>query len=173
MRGEESAFSVDTSRFAMDRILGGEILRRKAVTIYWHYPVRLERILMKDVAKEIGIYCIYRKFGRNTTLLYIGKTSFSFESRLISHEQSWLSDLRGDIFVRCGVMQSPLQYDDHLLEDIESALIYAIQPAYNEKKRNCYTYRTEYYVLLHNTGFRGALPRTIDASEQRETTEVL
>lgn len=102
------------------------------------------------------------------SLLYIGKTSYSFKSRISAHEKQWLYELRGQVYIRFGKIQSPTQINDALLEDVESALIYGVQPPYNEKKRNCYTNRTDYYVYIHNKGFRGDLPQIINALEQEK-----
>lgn len=109
-------------------------MRKKTVIIHWSYPIKLENVFSKEAISHIGIYCIYRRFGNNTTLLYIGKTSYSFKSRLFCREQTWLKYLRGQIFVRFGEIISPTAIDDTLIEDIESALIYCKDPIYNDKK---------------------------------------
>ena len=90
------------------------------------------------------------------------------KSRIYSHKNQWLYELRGQIYIRLGTILSPARIDDTLLEDVESALILSVQPPYNEKKRGGCTYRTDYYVNIHNKGFRGQLPKIIDAREQAE-----
>ncbi|MEA5135572.1 MAG: hypothetical protein VB035_05475 [Candidatus Fimivivens sp.] len=143
-------------------------MRKRTVTIHWSYPTMLENIYEHNIIENIGIYCIYRKFGNKMSLLYIGKTSYSFKSRIYAHEKQWLYELRGQFYIRFGKIQSPIQVNDALLEDVESALIYGVQPPYNEKKRNYYTNRTDYYVNIYNKGFRGDLPQIINAREQEK-----
>lgn len=143
-------------------------MRKRTVVIQWRYPTLLENIREHNVIQNIGIYCIYRKFGNKMSLLYIGKTSYSFQSRISAHEKQWLYELRGQVYIRFGTIQSPTLINDDLLEDVESALIYGVQPPYNEKKRNNYTYKTDYYVYINNKGFRGDLPQIIDAREHEE-----
>lgn len=48
------------------------------VTLDWSYPKLIDNIFTDDRIYEKGIYCIYRIFGKNKALLYIGKTSDCF-----------------------------------------------------------------------------------------------
>ena len=60
------------------------------ITITWHGPYKLQNIEWYDIVNEIGIYAIYRVFGNNETLLYIGKTERSFLNRINEHTKEWL-----------------------------------------------------------------------------------
>ena len=43
------------------------------IIIKWYGPYKINNIIKYDISNEFGIYAIYRKFGDNMTLLYIGK----------------------------------------------------------------------------------------------------
>lgn len=94
------------------------------VTLEWSYPKLIDNILEDDRIYEKGIYCIYRRFGKNKTLLYIGKTADCFYNRITSHYENWINNYRGKKYVRLGIIISPKNYEDDLIEDIEGALIY-------------------------------------------------
>ena len=133
-------------------------MRIKTVKIYWTYPVLYENIFSSIKVSEKGIYYLSRNFGDKETLLYIGKTSNSFYNRLNSHKY-WLNLYRGKLFVRLGIIISPKTYDDSLITDVESALIYEMQPFENTDKTNGYYYLNECKIV--NTGYRGLLPPVI------------
>ena len=67
----------------------------RRVTIEWSYPMDIDNILLDERMQDIGIYYITRKFGNNVSNLYIGKTIYSFGSRLESHMWFWTDDYRG------------------------------------------------------------------------------
>jgi len=137
-------------------------MRIKTVKIYWTYPVLYENIFSSIKVSEKGIYYLSRNFGDKETLLYIGKTSNSFYNRLNSHKY-WLNLYRGKLFVRLGIIISPKTYDDSLITDVESALIYEMQPFENTDKTNGYYYLNECKIV--NTGYRGLLPPVISMWE--------
>jgi len=137
-------------------------MRIKTVKINWSYPVLYENIFSSIRVNEKGIYYLSRKFGDKETLLYIGKTSNSFYNRLNSHKY-WLNLYRGKLFVRLGIIISPKTYDDSLITDVESALIYEMQPFENTDKTNGYYYLNECKIV--NTGYRGLLPPVISMRE--------
>ena len=62
----------------------------KEITIKWSYPLEFDKVLDSDRSNEIGLYYISRVFGSKETLLYIGKTTNSFKSRLSVHKQNLL-----------------------------------------------------------------------------------
>jgi len=137
-------------------------MRIKTVKINWSYPVLYENIFSSIRVNEKGIYYLSRKFGDKETLLYIGKTSNSFYNRLNSHKY-WLNLYRGKLFVRLGIIISPKTYDDSLITDVESALIYEMQPFENTDKTNGYYYLNECKIV--NIGYRGLLPPVISMRE--------
>ena len=137
-------------------------MRIKTVKIYWTYPVLYENIFSSIKVSEKGIYYLSRNFGDKETLLYIGKTSNSFYNRLNSHKY-WLNLYRGKLFDRLGIIISPKTYDDSLITDVESALIFEMQPFENTDKTNGYYYLNECKIV--NTGYRGLLPPVISMRE--------
>lgn len=134
------------------------------ITLEWSYPKRLENIFDDERVYDKGIYCIYRRFGGNDTLIYIGKTKDSFFNRLSCHCENWINKYRGEKFVRLGVIVSPQVYDDQIIEDVESALIYEMQPLHNTDK--CKTYHYTYECKVKNTRYRGHLPEEVSMREQ-------
>ena len=54
----------------------------RRVTIEWSYPMDIDNILLDERMQDIGIYYITRKFGKNVSNLYIGKTIYSFGSSM-------------------------------------------------------------------------------------------
>lgn len=140
-------------------------MRKKSVTIEWSYPIVYSHAYEKDKCTENGIYYISRVFGGHETLIYIGKTVDCFSNRLKSHEESWLNTVRGEKYIRFGSIITPKTYDNDLIEDIESAIIYEMQPQNNYMKTCSYTYRSGYFVNINNTGYRGVLPQIIDGKD--------
>jgi hypothetical protein len=141
-----------------------KIVRIKSIEINWSYPVIYENVFSSNKISEKGIYYISRKFGNKETLLYIGKTSNSFYCRLTNHE-SWVSQYRGKIYVRLGTIVSPKIYDDSLVTDIESALIFEMKPFENTCKVKSYSCETECKII--NTGYKGALPSVVSMQEHK------
>jgi hypothetical protein len=149
-------------------------MRRRTVTINWSYPVSLCDDLEHRLIDDNGIYCIYRKFGSNNKLIYIGKTYDSFRHRLKSHKKIWLSNKRGKMSVRFGIVEKPntdrLDFEQYkkLLEDIESALIFRYKPEENLRKGDSYKYQSGYFLFIQNKGYRGDLDSTVDAKKQAD-----
>jgi hypothetical protein len=100
----------------------------RRITIDWSYPMELDHILSDDRMQDIGIYYITRRFGEKVSDLYIGKTIYSFQSRLESHRWYWTDDYRGKKEVRLGTIVKPKSISDEdlyqLIADAESTLIY-------------------------------------------------
>lgn len=103
-------------------------------------------------------------FGNVETLLYIGRTDVNFLSRIKSHQNNWINEYRGQIYVRLGGIVFPKIYDDEMLDNAESSLIYETKPPHNIYKKNSYTYNKEYEI--YNLGYRGILNPIISMYEQ-------
>lgn len=140
-------------------------MRKKSVTIEWSFPIVYSHAYEKEKCSEHGIYYISRVFGGHETLIYIGKTVDCFFNRLKSHDDTWLKTVRGQKYIRFGSILTPKTYDNNLLEDIESAIIYEMQPHNNYMKTCGYTYRSFYFVNISNVGYRGVLPQMIDGKK--------
>ncbi len=136
------------------------MMQAKKVIIEWSYPRTYDNIFYLPQINEVGLYCLSVKSNKGKEeLIYIGKTNHSFYNRLGSH-QEWFSLYRGKRLVRLGVIKQPKKYDNELITDIESALIYEIKPFENTDKINGYSC---YNVCeIENSGYRGLLPRIID-----------
>ena len=144
-------------------------MRKRTIHIKWTFPVLLDNFDKAKYKDYNGIYAISRIWGEKTgepqdeKLLYIGKTIRSFEQRIREHTQYKLCGIRGNIYVRFGIIQT--QFTTELLDDIESALIYELQSPLNVDKTVEYHYKSDYFVRIINDGYRGVglIEKEIDA----------
>lgn len=143
-------------------------MKNKDIILTWTHKSPLYEYENNPYIKERGLYVISRIWGENNgtprkeRILYIGKSSRSFKQRLDDHTSWWTKKLRGNMYVRFAC----LQVDDDTLEDLESALIYECQPQENTAKMSSYSLKTGCLYRIENRGFRGMIPRIVDASEQ-------
>jgi len=131
-------------------------MRDKIIRIYWHDPIPFEAALKSDLAKGQGLYYITRIFGEKETSLYLGIARYhnTIKHRLEAHRDNWLSEKRGEIFVRVGEIIYPRNVNgDEMAEIInhaESAILY--DPSHkrlfpeNVGKRSSYTYTDLYRI---------------------------
>lgn len=142
-------------------------MKKRNIVLTWTKRSLLSEYRTHPKIHECGLYVITRVWGENSgnlrqeKILYIGKSSSSFQQRLDDHTNYWTNELRGNLYVRFAC----LNVEDDILEDIESALIYECQPQENTAKMRTYSFRTNYLYKIENCGFRGVLPKVVDASE--------
>lgn len=92
--------------------------------------------------------------------MYIGLTyQKNFKSRLKKHLKNWLSDYRGEKYIRFGEFIKPKYITNDLIEDAESCLIFEMEPLHNKCKKVSYKFSHEYKIV--NNGYRGVLPKEI------------
>jgi len=142
----------------------------RVVHVYWTFPKTFESAMCCDEANGLGVYQIYRQFGSCRTLLYIGLVKSDrrdFYIRMNEHRKDWLSTKRGVIYIRFGYIRgfrgTPMTTT--LIEEVEGALIFAMQPPENSRKKFSYTRRED--LIVKNFGYRGDVPRAIDTTEHR------
>lgn len=147
--------------FATASVGEGYIMMRK-ITIDWSYPKDFNNMLCDERMSDIGLYYITRNFGGKISDLYIGKTMYSFGSRLASHSWRWVDDYRGSKQVRLGTIVSPKKLSaeamNELISDAEATLIYLMRDKLLHNRqgtRSCSLYNR---LLITNTGYRGGLP---------------
>jgi len=146
----------------------------KEITIKWSYPKKFDMVLNSEMADHIGIYYISRKFGDKETLLYIGKTIASFESRLSDHKKKWLDNYRGTKYVRLGEIIEPKDmsvYDEAgYINDAEKTIIFFLEQVLKKEIPENVTSTKSTYVIqdliINNVGYRGELPKQIVISEE-------
>lgn len=150
-------------------------MRKKTINISWSRAIGLDNLeneYNSYKAENGGIYIITRKWGelcgnpRAEKILYIGKTHRNFLKRIEEHKVKWLSEVRGSIYIRLGIIDQNISND--LLEDIESAIIMECQPQENLQKKKSYTYRSNYLVCIQSMGMGDLIPKTINAKEQQK-----
>jgi len=139
--------------------------RQRKTEITWSYPRTLESALNSEICLSgWGIYYISRKFGDKETLLYVGLTfDQTFIKRIAQHRKNWLHLYRGAIYIRFGEFTKPQSISKDLVEDVESCLIYELDPKHNICKKSYYSYSNEY--IITNNGFRGVIPKQISTRE--------
>jgi hypothetical protein len=135
--------------------------RTRKAEIKWSYPIKVDSALKNERCIESwGIYYISRKFGSSETLLYIGLTFHqNFIHRIIQHHNVWMNDYRGEKYIRFGEFDEPKIITKEIIENVESCLIYELQPVQNVSKKSSYSCYNEYTVI--SSGFRGIIPREI------------
>ena len=118
---------------------------------------------------DIGIYYISRKFGENQSILYIGKTTYNFGSRLESHKEYWIDTYRGEKYVRLGRIVHPKNISEEelktLINDAERTLIFYLSnmDEYKLIANIVSTKSTNFDNILKitNIGYRGQLPKEL------------
>ncbi len=149
----------------------------KSVTIKWSYPIRLDKIMQKECMNDIGLYYISRVFGNRESILYIGKTTYSFGSRLESHCKDWIDSYRGEKYVRLGRIVEPSNLSPdrlkQLINDSEKTIIFYMN---NEDKHdlvaNIVSTQSTYPIenlIIKNIGYRGQLPKELLIPEEYNT----
>ena len=135
--------------------------RTKTIEIIWSYPLKVDSALTKERCIDSwGIYYISRKFGGNETLLYIGLTFHqNFINRIIQHHKKWMSDYRGEKYIRFGEFPIGKAITKDMIEDLESCIIFEMQPLHNIHKKSSYSFTNEYKII--NRGNRGFIPKEI------------
>lgn len=133
------------------------------VILKWYGPYDLQRIESKDVVYEHGVYSIYRVYNNNEKLLYIGKTSRNFLTRLKEHV--WLHNVRGQIRVRLGIIQleDGQRFSSKRLGDVESLLITWHSPPENTTNANYYYGRKKLTIV--NIGRRGQIEPKVSTDD--------
>jgi hypothetical protein len=135
------------------------------VIIKWNGPYKFENFHQYEVAYSNGIYAITRVWSNNETLLYLGKTIREFTIRLTEHQKEWLNGVRGQIKVRCGVLEfeQGRNYSKSKLSDVEALLINWHKPLYNTMSMNYYYGRDDLAII--NKGRRGLLVAKVSTDD--------
>ena len=142
----------------------------RKITIEWSYPMEIESILYDKRMSDIGIYYITRRFGNHISDLYIGKTVYSYGSRLESHYWYWLDKYRGKKYVRLGTIVKPknISEDDlkQLIGDAEATLIYCLGDQLLQNKMCTISCNPSQRLMITNIGRRGNIPEQVFISDE-------
>ena len=132
--------------------------------------MEIESILYDKRMSDIGIYYITRRFGNHVSDLYIGKTVYSFGSRLESHYWYWLDKYRGKKYVRLGTIVKPknISEDDlkQLIGDAEATLIYCLGDQLLQNKMCTISCNPSQRLMITNIGRRGNIPGQVFISDE-------
>ena len=134
----------------------------REVVIHWSYPMEIGHILSDARMSDIGLYYITRNWGGKNSDLYIGKTTYSYKSRLESHWWYWLGEYRGKKYVRLGTIASPKRLPEdqlkQLINDVEATLIFCCREQLIHNKMCTQSCNPSQRLRILNTGWRGNLP---------------
>ena len=137
----------------------------RKIEINWSYPMEIDNILNDERMSDIGLYYITRNFGGNISDLYIGKTTYSYKSRLESHWWYWLDNYRGKKYVRLGTIIKPKNISDEnlkqLINDAEATLIFCCRNQLIHNTMCMNTCNPTQRLHIFNTGRKGNLPPEI------------
>ena len=137
----------------------------RKVEINWSYPMEIESILNDSRRADIGLYYITRNFGGKISDLYIGKTVYSYKSRLESHWWYWLDNYRGKKYVRLGTIVRPKYVSSEhlrqLISDAEATLIFCCHEQLKQNKMCTKSCNPSQRLHIFNTGRRGNLPAEV------------
>ncbi|MDE5825764.1 MAG: hypothetical protein K2G55_14135 [Lachnospiraceae bacterium] len=137
----------------------------RKVVIDWSYPMEIDNILMDMRMSDIGLYYITRNFGGKISDLYIGKTTYSYQSRLESHRWNWLDRYRGKKYVRLGTIVKPTYISEEnlkqLINDSETTLIYCCESQLIHNTMCRKTCNPSQRLHIFNTGRKGNLPSEV------------
>ena len=137
----------------------------RKIEINWSYPMEIDNILNDERMSDIGLYYITRNFGGNISDLYIGKTIYSYKSRLESHWWYWLDNYRGKKYVRLGTIIKPEHISDEnlkqLINDAEATLIFCCKNQLIHNTMCMNTCSPTQRLHIFNTGRKGNLPSEI------------
>jgi len=132
--------------------------------------MEIENILYDERMADIGIYYITRRFGNHVSDLYIGKTVYSFGSRLESHYWYWLDKYRGKKYVRLGTIVKPknISEDDlkQLIGDAEATLIYCLGDQLLQNKMCTISCNPSQRLMITNIGRRGNIPEQVFITDE-------
>lgn len=135
------------------------------IIISWSYPINIENILSDKRMNDIGVYYITRNFGGKVSDLYIGKTTYSYKSRLESHRWYWLDNYRGKKYIRLGTIVKPKCESEknlkQLINDAESTLIFCCGEQLVKNKMCKETCNPSQRLHIFNTGWRGNIPEEV------------
>ena len=140
------------------------------ITLLWSYPMKIDSILCDERMADIGLYYITRKFGGRVSDLYIGKTIYSYKSRLEKHLWSWLKDYRGEKFVRLGTIVKPqnISGDElkQLIGDTEATLIFCLREQLLYNTMCTLSCNPSQRLKIINTGRRGNIPAEVSIPDE-------
>lgn len=148
--------------------------KERKVNVHWHGPIQItwqqEKIDLSPFSDQA--YVIYMICGTNSlygsnTPLYIGMTQNTVMNRIGQHHTNWIKDQPNDAYVYAAAIHEfedwkelpdyyPRMKDEELISTIEMLLIYAHQPAYNNRFRNILNDNCQ-NIRIFNTGRRAAL----------------
>lgn len=142
----------------------------RKIIIDWSYPMDINNILSDERMDDIGIYYITRNFGGKISDLYIGKTTYSYKSRLESHWWNWLDNYRGKKYVRLGTIVKPKHVSEEnlkqLINDTEETLIFCCGNQLIHNTMCISSCNPLQRLHIFNTGWRGNIPAEVYISDK-------
>ena len=137
----------------------------RKIVIDWSYPMSIDNILSDERMSDIGIYYITRNFWGKILDLYIGKTTYSYKSRLESRWWYWLDNYRGRKYVRLGTIVRPKSPSEEglkqLINDAEATRIFCCRDQLLHNTMCMKSCSPLQRLHIFNTCRRGNIPEEI------------
>jgi len=131
------------------------------VELHWRGPFTYDNARQAVEGKNVGVYAITVQQGsRPERILRIGQAYYQeLWRRLVSYRTSVIAQ-PGSCYVRFGVFVSRISIQR--LNDVESLLIYACQPKWNERGKDRYDGRD---LEIRNLGRHGPIASIVKSSD--------
>ncbi len=147
-------------------------MRTKIIRIKWSKPEQRDAVIKALSDDETGLYYITRKYNGKEKSLYIGESTSSIKSRLISHINWTDKYSHCEIYVRIGRITYPRTDIEKAIKHAEKALIFEHGQygtkvlVENTASTGSYEYTDVYKII--NEGDRFELKSVVDMNEHEE-----
>lgn len=102
------------------------------VSLKWTEKQAVNEAMNSIICRTSGIYEIYIRKGNQDSLVYVGKADYSFlDSLVMITGEKWFRENRNRLYIRLGLIASPIRWNSDVLANIHSSLIQELRPSYN------------------------------------------
>ena len=139
----------------------------KTYEVHWVGPYEWQKGIEKCGDQHVlyQLYGYHPLYGKDV-LLYLGSSCTDIKGRLKQHEQDWVREEWEELRIRLGSIREFSAWkaqdskpwiigDRSLVEEIEALLIYANQPAYNDRNKS--DAQCAENIRVFNTGRMGTI----------------
>lgn len=103
-----------------------------SVSLKWTEKQQVNEIMNNIICRTSGIYEIYIRKGSQDSLVYVGKADYSFlDSLLMITGEKWFRENRDNLYVRLGLIASPIRWNSDVLTNIHNSLVMQFHPSFN------------------------------------------
>lgn len=103
------------------------------VSLKWTEKQQVNEIMNNIICRTSGIYEVYLRKNGQDNLVYVGKADYSFlDSLLMITGEKWFRENRENLYVRIGLIASPIRWNSDILNNIHTSLVNKFRPSYND-----------------------------------------